>query len=335
MRALRIAALLLVLAGPAARGQSKVGTTAANFLAIPVGPRASAMGGAFVAVADDATDLYWNPAGLSRLGMHEFSASHAGWIAGTGVNWFGLALRLDEHNALGVSVSQLDYGEEEITTADQPNGTGQTWDAQDLAIGVSYARDLTDHFSVGGTVKFIHERIYNESASAFAADVGLLFTTPYHGITIGMSIANFGTEMQLDGKDLYQAADIDPGHAGNNSTIISSLGTRSWALPLVFKVGLAAAPFEMDDLRWVVATDAVYASSQSPYMNAGTEVTWRNLLSLRAGYGSLFKEASEEGMTAGAGVRLDLGGVLTRVDYSYGRFGVFDGVSRFSLTVGF
>lgn len=335
MRQVVTAALLLALPLAAASGQSKVGTTAANFLTIPVGPRAAAMGGAFVAIANDGTDLYWNVAGISRLSGNECVAVHSPWLAGTNLNWLGLVIRLDGDDAIGLSVNQLEYGKEEITTADQPNGTGQDWDAQDIAVGLSYARNLTDRFSVGGTVKFVHQRIWNESASAFGCDVDLLFTTPYHGITIGMSIANFGTEMQLDGKDLYQPVDIDPGHAGNNANIVGTLETKSWPLPLLFTVGVGCPVASGDDFRWVIGLDAVYPNSQTPFVNSGTELIWRDLLALRAGYSSLFKEANEEGFTGGVGVRLSLGSVVTCADYSYSVFGVFGGISRFAVSVQF
>ncbi len=325
---------LMSLPGPA-WAQSKVGTTAANFLTIPVGPRATAMGGAFVAIADDATDLFWNPGGLSRLGRSECTASHAGWLAGTSLNWFGLAIRLDEANAVGVSVNQLDYGKEEITTPDYPNGTGESWDAQDIAISASYARSLTDRFSVGGSVRFVQERIWNESANAVALDVGLLFTTQFQDLRIGMNIANFGTEMQLSGKDLYQPVDIDPGRAGNNGTIVSSLGTKSWTLPLVFTVGLAMSPIRTDDLVLTVAADALYPNSQTPYINVGGELVWNNLLSLRVGDNSVFKQAAEQSLAGGIGLQWSFGTVSTKFDYCYSTFGVFGGISRYALTVAF
>ncbi|MGE5400480.1 MAG: PorV/PorQ family protein [Ignavibacteriales bacterium] len=322
--------------------QSKVGTTVANFLTIPVGPRATGMGGAFVAVANDATTAYWNPGGLSRLSSSEFSVVHSEWLVGTSLNWLGVAIKFDADNTLGLSVNQLAYGKEDITTVDQPNGTGQTWDAQDIAFSLSYARNLTDRFSIGGSVKYIQQRIYNESASAFALDIGLLFTTQLKGLRIGMNISNFGTEMQLSGKDLLQPVDIDPAHTGNNDNIVSDLGTDSWTLPLVFTVGLGMDAYETEDWKWTVATDAVYPNNQTSYLNAGTELTWSKIISLRVGYnsflkggGSLTKKATEEGLTAGLGLNYNFGPFSARVDYSYMDFGVFKQISKYSLSIGF
>lgn len=315
-------------------GQTKVGTTAANFLTIPVGPRATGMGGAFVAVADDATSAFWNPGGLSRAVRNELTFVHTDWLVNTDLNWLGFVFKLDDDNAIAISINQLDYGQEEITTESDQDGTGAFWKAQDLAFGVSYARNLTDRFSVGGTVKFISQSIWNESASSWAVDIGLLFYTPLDGLRLGMNISNFGTEMQLDGDDLLLAADTDPNNSGNNSTIASKLDTESWPLPLVFTVGLGYDLINTEDWRVILAGDVLVPNNQTTYGNAGTELIWNNIVSLRAGYTSLLKEDSQEGLTAGIGLQYDFGGFFAKIDYSYSDFGIFDEISRFSLSVG-
>ncbi len=327
---------LVLIAGSSAQAQSKVGTTAANFLTIPVGPRASGMGGAFVAIADDPTDAFWNAGGLTQiLDNYTFVASHADWLVGTNLNWFAIAVKIDQDNAVALSLDQLDYGKTPITTEDAPGGTGQDWSAQDIALGVSYARNLTDQFSIGGTFKFIDEQIWNESATAFALDVGLLFKTDFHGIRLGMNIANFGTEMQMGGKDLLQPIDLTPGQTGGNSNLVGSLGTKSWPLPLVFTVGVGMDIVKSDAIRWTTDVDALYPNNEGSYLNIGTELTWNHLVSLRAGYNSLFQQSAEEGVSLGVGVEYNLSGLETHVDYSYMNFGVFKYVSRYSLSIGF
>ncbi len=314
--------------------QTKVGTTVANFLTIPVGPRASGMGGAFTAVANDATSAFWNPAGLSRMPRNEFTASTAEWLVSSRTNWVGLGFKLDDDNAIGISVNQLDYGQEEITTVEQQNGTGQFWSASDLAVSLSYSRNLTDRFSIGGTVKYISENIYDVSATGFGVDVGLLFYTQLEGLRLGMNISNFGTELQLDGKSLLQPIDIDPANTGNNSNISGQLLTEAWSLPLTFAVGLAYDAYQDEDWRLTLAADAMIPNNQSTYGNVGLEFTWSNLISLRGGYNSLAKEDAQEGLTAGVGIQYDFGGFFAKFDYSYSDFGVFDPISRFALSVG-
>lgn len=196
-RWLILSALFLFASSPSLlHAQSKVGTTAAPFLGISVGPTASAMGGAFVALGSDASSLYWNPGAISRMGRSQIMGAHTSWLVDTDFNWVGLSIALDADNAIGLSLTQLDYGEEEVTTVQKPDGTGEKWTAQDIAVGLSYARNLTDRFSIGGSLKYISQSIWNESASAFAFDLGLLFLTPFNGLRIGMSISNFGTDMR-------------------------------------------------------------------------------------------------------------------------------------------
>ncbi|MHC1738159.1 MAG: PorV/PorQ family protein [Ignavibacteriaceae bacterium] len=329
-----IIAAVLIIAG-INFGQSKVGTTAANFLTIPVGSKATGMGGAFVAIANDATGLYWNPSSISRLERNELNVSYSEWLVGTKFNWIGLAFKLSDNDAVGVSVNQLDYGEEDITTPEEPNGTGQRWKAQDISLAVTYSKNLTDRFSIGGSLKYIRQQIWNESASAFALDVGLLFHTELDGLRIGMNISNFGTEMKLDGKDLLQSVDIDPANTGNNDKITATLNTDSWTLPMIFTVGLGYDVVKMEDWSVMLATDAIYPNNQSSYINAGAEVSWKRMISVRVGYNSLFKLDAEEGLSAGVGLMYDFGPIFAKVDYSYSEFGIFDSINRVSVSVGF
>ncbi|NOX88215.1 MAG: UPF0164 family protein [Calditrichaeota bacterium] len=315
-------------------GQTKVGTTAANFLTIPIGARATGMGGAFVALASDATSAYWNPAGLVRLNGNEINITHTPWLVGTDLNWLSIALKFGP-NAIGVSFNQLDYGSEEITTAQNPMGTGQKWEAADMAFGLSYARSLTNRFSFGATVKYIKQQIWHESATAIAMDVGLLFRTDFRGLTIGMNISNFGHEIKMKGKDLLQPVDIDPGNSGNNANIVANMDTDSWPLPLAFTVGLGMDVLRNKGWRVTIAGDATHPNDQKLYLNFGSEVSWRETLTLRAGYNSLFKEMAQEGLTLGFGLRYPIGSMVVSVDYSYMDFGVFNEISRYSLNVQF
>jgi hypothetical protein len=134
--------------------QSKVGTTAVPFLGISVAPRATAMGGAFAAVADDATSLYYNPGGISRFNSSQVIFARTDWLIDTEFNWLGFVYNFDGTNAIGISFAQLDYGEEEVTTVLTPEGTGEMWGATETAVAISYARNLTDRFSIGGTMKY-------------------------------------------------------------------------------------------------------------------------------------------------------------------------------------
>ena len=315
--------------------QSKVGTTAVPFLGISVGARATAMGGAFAAVSDDATSLYYNPGGFSRSGKSQFLANHINWLVDTKLIWLGFIVNLDGTNAIGLSFTQLDYGEEEVTTVLEPEGTGEKWGATDIAAAVSYARNVTDRFSVGGTIKYIQEKILNESASAFAVDVGLLFITQFNDMKLGMSISNFGTDMKMGGRDLLQRVDLDPDALGNNETIVSNLKTDSWSLPLFFRVGVAMDIIKTTMTRFTVAVDAFRPTDNTETINAGGEFAFNDWVFLRAGYKSLFREESEEGLTVGAGAQLPWGTLTCNFDYTYADFGLFENIQMIAIGIRF
>jgi len=327
---------VIILIGDLAYAQKKVGTTAAPFLGISVGPRATAMGGAFTAVSDDATALYWNPGGLARANKSQLILSHTNWLIETDFTWVGFVLNLDGTNAIGLSITQLNYGEEEVTSVVQPEGTGERWGASDFAATISYSRNLTDRFSIGGSVKYIQQKIWHESASGFALDVGLLFITQFNEMKLGMSISNFGTDMRLDGKDLLHKIDLDPEAQGHNETIMGKLKTDSFPLPLFFRVGVAMDLVRTPPNRLTLAIDALRPSDNSETLNIGVEYVWNELLFIRGGYKSLFREDSEEGLTTGVGLRCDLGnlGVIT-IDYTYVDFGLFEGIQMMALGISF
>jgi hypothetical protein len=333
------AAVLLsaaVLACGSGLAQSKVGTTAVPFLGITVGPRAAAMGGAFTAVADDATSLYYNPGGISRTAGNQAVFAHTDWIVNTGLNWIGCMLHLNGANSIGFSLTQLDYGEEDVTTVLQPEGTGEKWSAMDMAAAVSYARNLTDRFSIGGSVKYIQTRLWSETASAFALDVGLLFITDFNGMRLGMSISNFGTDMKMEGKDLLRRIDLDPEALGNNETIVANLKTDSWPLPLFFRVGLAMDVLKTDFSRLTVAADAFRPSDNTETVNVGGEYAFRGVFFLRGGYQSLFRDDSDGGPTFGAGIHAKLGGRMECVfDYAYSPMNLLPDIQMMSMGIGF
>ena len=339
--------LITVCAGfiPAGAGaQSKVGTTAAQFLGIPVGPRAIAMGGAYVAANQDVSSIYWNPGAVVQSGRSEFSFVNTDWLVGTKFRWFGLVLNLDGDNAIGASITDMDYGQGDVTTVASPEGTGETWSAADLAISLSYSRRLTDKFSIGGSVKYINQRVYNESASTVAFDAGLLYQTDLNGLRIGMSMSNFGGDMTLSGRDLLNRVDTDPNNSGSNKTLVAYLKTDAWPLPLLFRVGAAMDVVKNDEVTATVAVDALRPNDDFESINLGGEVGWRNMLFIRGGYQSIFKggqaplssDKGQEGLTLGAGLQYQFEGFAAlSFNYAFQKFGLFGNLNTIALSIGF
>ncbi len=328
--------LVFLLTTAFVMGQSKIGSTAAPFLNIAVSPRAISMGGAFVGTANDVSALYWNPAGASRSNTNEAMFSHSRWFADINYNWAGAMLKLGGAGTVGLSLTYLDYGDIEVTTLAEQDGTGQFYSAHDLAMGLTYAYNLTDRFSLGGTVKYIQQKIWNSSASSIALDLGVLFHSDIYGLRIGATITNFGSAMRIDGKDLLVQHDIDPNSSGNNDQILANLQTDDFPLPLTFRIGLAMDVVDSDDHRVTLAADALHPNDNDESINVGLEYIFSNLIAFRVGYKSLFLDNSEEGLTAGVGLNYDFTNDFgVRVDYAYQDFGILDYTQHFSLGIKF
>ncbi len=331
------------LVQPPLQGQSKVGTTAAQFLGISVGARAIAMGSAYVASTGDVASLYWNPGASVQSDKSEFNFTNTNWLVGTKFRWFGLMLNLDGENALGLSLTQLNYGDEEVTTVTSPEGTGQNWSAQDLAVALTYCRRLTDRFSIGGSAKYINQTIYNETAANVTFDLGLLYVTEFSGLRIGMSMSNFGGDLQLAGSDLLNQVDIDPGNAGGNKTLVGYLKTDAWSMPLLFRVGVAMDVYKSDMIRATVGLDGLRPSDNALSGNIGAEVAFQEMVFIRGGYKSFVNDQSgfqnpdqQEGLALGAGLRYTISGATAiSVDYAFSKFGLFGNLSTIALAIGF
>lgn len=317
---------------------SKVGTAAAQFLKIGNGARAMGMGESFVAVANDASTLFWNPGGLTNISRVSLIVSHSKWFADINHDFAGIIFPLGRNSVVGVSAIALSAPEQEVTTISQPDGAGIFYDAGDIAIGLSYARELTDRFSTGLTVKYIQQNAYNETANTLAIDIGTYLKTGYHGLTIGMCMSNFGGRLQLDGRDLIILSDIDSDLAGNYQ-VDSRLKTESWPLPLNFRVGMAIdllggvhSFFPVNAHRFTLAIDGNHPKDNVERVNIGGEYSWRENLFVRAGYKVNY---DVEKWAFGAGLKLKLGQQLLAVDYAYVDFNDLGKVSRFSLEMNF
>ncbi|RJP76701.1 MAG: hypothetical protein C4524_09530 [Candidatus Zixiibacteriota bacterium] len=323
-------ALVAVLLLTAARtfAFDKVGTTAAQFLQIGVGGRLPALGGAGVAAVEGAEALYWNPARLTARPAWSLSAYYADWIADLRHQFVGLGVPLGPSTVLGVSAVGLSAGEFEQTTVSFQEGNGVMVEYFDLALGVSLAQRLTDRFSAGGTVKYIHQKLFAETASALAVDLGTSLATDLPGFTIGMAMTNLGGEMTLDGPDL-----LAQGSGGAQTEYQVS----SWPLPLNFQVGLAWRLLGRDEALWHNATHQALLVADGQHLNEGmtrgrigVEYGLARILYLRGGR---VIGADVEDWTVGAGLNLELRSFRVSADFAWADFGDLQSVQRISLTL--
>ncbi len=287
-----LAGILLPGVAGAANIFEKVGTFDGQFLKIGVGARAASMGGAFVGVADDATALYWNAAGIARIDpdKSEFSFNHAVWPADLQFTQAGYVFHVKRFpGAFGFSVRSLRMNPMEETTAFQPDGTGETFDAGMMTAGFSYARSFTDKFSAGGTVNFIHEGLAEFSQQTYAVDVGTLYDVGALGMRIGMAISNIGSEV----------------------TFIQ----RNARIPGIFRVGSSMNLFQTSDQKLLGSFEFSHPPDNSERVNVGAEYSFQKYVFLRGGYNINY---DAEGIAGGIGFHIPVSiAGQADVDYAY------------------
>ncbi len=316
-------------------GFDKVGTTTAQFLKLGVGARAMGMGGGFVAVSDDGSAMYWNPAGMMNQKKINTTFIHNNWALDISHDFISVSFPTGRSGVLGFSLTALSMDEQDVTTIAEPDGNGQTYSVMDMAFGISYARQISDRFSYGHTVKFIRLSAYNEIASTVAIDIGMLLQTDFHGLKIGMCLSNFGGELKYEGRDLIEKADINDDIEGNYLSDVN-LRTEPWSLPLLFRIGIAMDLVGKKDAyilnarnRITLSLDAEHPNDSAEHLNLGCEYSYNDLFFIRGGYRFNY---DEENLTFGAGVKLELG-ILgkTFVNYSFRPLGRFGNTNQFSI----
>ncbi len=214
------------------------GAHAAEFLSHGVGARALGMGNAFVAIADDATATYWNPAGLTKVKKHSFSAMYSdtfssgdgAWLSRGLVtyNFLNYVYQIEDIGSVGLSWIRLGIDDIPRTTFIDVNNNGFLGDFQDKngngikedgepyidkptvaeyfsntdnALLISYARQVHSRVAVGGNLKLLNQSIFENSGNGFGIDIGLI-AEPYKGLRAGAMVLDAtGTQIRWDTAD--------------------------------------------------------------------------------------------------------------------------------------
>ncbi len=307
------------------------GTSAANFLKIGVGARPMAMGDAAIATINSADALYWNVAGLTRIDDElSFSISTMDWLVDSRNSYVAAAYKWDDYGTFGIDLQYLDYGKIEETTVYDQNGTGRFFSANDMAIGLGYAKKLTDRFSFGIKVKYINETLANATGSAFAIDLGAVFLTTFfdNNFRLAASLSNFGTKVKFSGKDLAVTYSIPDNPS--NKQVPADLTTLEWDIPLLLRFGISNYFINTNNLTLLVAYDILDSRDYNVRHNVGAEVGLYKMVYLRGGYKFNYDEIK---YTIGLG--LDFNEILNyklKLDYVYLDYGVFGSLNQFTLS---
>ncbi len=313
----------LLLAAPARAqfnlGEQRTGTSSGTFLKIGVGARAVGLGESFVAVANDPTAIYWNPAGLASVQRQEIEFSHASWpgdINYEHIAWVVPARRLGGSLAFqfGVLSTQLDE-----TSELQPFGTGRSFVYSDVVTGIAYARRWTDKLLVGGGLKFVREDLGSQvggpTTNAVLFDLGSIYYLGYGSVRIATSLTNFGPQLTPSGHYVSPYTGEVRAYDGFDP-------------PLMFRYGIAFEPLENQTQRITATFELNQPADNRQLMKAGMEWSWQRRLALRTGYNF---NADQLNFSAGAGLYAPIGQSQAQVDYAFTEGGELGKINRISL----
>ena len=303
------------------KGFDKVGTTSFQFLKVIPNARSAAMGGTAAATIQTSDAVFFNPAALTATSNLDFSISYLNWFLDVKLTSFSVAYEMSNIGTFGLQALVTDYGEIDETRADylfldestgtfNPGVTGRTIKPNSLVFGLTFARDVTDKFTFGITVKYAREDLVEKAASNIIYDGGIIYRTGLKSLKLGTMLRHFGPEVKY----------VD----------------KSYPLPQIFTIGISgdliaeSAGFILnhDYHRMFVAYDLSQTRDHSQQHQLGVEYLFKNLIALRSGYKFNY---DEESWTTGFGLRVS----QLRFDYSYNDFGEYlNAVHRFTLRYG-
>jgi hypothetical protein len=322
-----LAVALTVAAAPARAqftlGDQRVGTSSMTFLKIGLGARAAGMGGAFVAVANDPSAIYWNPAGIASMQRNEVALSHVDWPAEVKYEHVAYVMPVSKLGGalafqIGVLSTQIDE-----TTDLQPFGTGRSFYFSDAVAGVAYGRRWTDKLLVGAGLKYVREDLGSDVGgpvtTGFQADIGSIYYLGYGSVRIATSLSNFGPALQ-------------PGGEWTSPASGEVRSYDSFDSPLMFRYGLAFEPYETKSMRVTTSIEANQPADDAQSVKAGVEWNWTGIAALRGGY--VFNSDALK-LSAGVGVSAHIGTWSGTVDYAYTDGGPLGAVNRLSLGLRF
>ncbi|MFA6433096.1 MAG: PorV/PorQ family protein [Elusimicrobiales bacterium] len=285
---------------------SAAGTTSADFLNLPVGARASAMGGAYSAISEEASAIYWNPAGLVQIPKLSAVFMRTQYVQDISYQYAAYAHRVSYDSVLAGSVFLTDIGS--IDRTDIDGSKIGTFSPRDQVFTLSYSKAVLEFsdkdmdVSVGVSMKYIRSQII-DSAKSYAGDLGIMtynFTNiPYR---LGVTMNNMGAGMRYD--------------------------AQSCPLPLTFKLAGAVNPFK----NMLFSMDMVFPKQNKPSFLLGTELSTEpnelTRLSVRAGLNTQRLKDGLSGFTLGVGATLH----FFTLDYAFVPMGELGSTHKISIT---
>ena len=316
----------------------KLAQTGFQFLSVVSDARAAAMAEAMTSLQLGSSALFFNPAAMADMANFiDVTASINQWIADIKHQTFSLAIRPSkgQYGVIGFSMQYVDYGDFYGTRVNTtvPLGYDDTgiFHLNALAMGVGYAKQLTDRFSIGGQIKWVRQDLgQSMTAINIRTDTttgGRIADTSYVSNKLTPLVFDFGTQFRTGVKSLVFAMSV------RNFSKDIKYAQEGFQTPLVFTLGLSMNLMDFVgevpmDQSLCLSVDASHYVDHPEQIKVGLEYVVWNALSLRIGYAN---DNGGNGMSYGFGIS-QFGFAF---DYAYTPFGVFDKVQRVTARFSF
>lgn len=306
-------------------GGQRSGISSFQFLKIGADARGSAMSEAVIAVTNDVSALYWNPAGLVNSVSDQAVFSHTEWVVDLQHEFLGISYALGGNDFIGVSFMSLHTDPMPVTTEFQPTGTGNYFIFSDIAVGATYARKMTDQFSFGITVRYVRETIAELHADAILIDIGTYYFMGLGSSRFSVVVTNFGNN-------------VEPTGSVANGSGVDVNSFQGFSPPTLFKLGYAFEPWQDETNRLTVSIQLNHPNDNAENIRLGSEYAYDNMFFIRTGVKRTIGESflgkaisSSEDISFGGGVKIPLGITIANVDYAYTNFNELGSIHRISL----
>jgi long-subunit fatty acid transport protein len=339
MKKLLILAIAILTSGVSvlAGNPDRAGSAGAGHLLINPWARTSGLANSGMASVNGAEASFLNVAGLAFVRKTDLIFSNNQYLVGTGIkiNAVGFAQKVGESGALGISVTNMNFGDIAITETDLPEGGIGTFSPNYTNIGLSYAKGFSNSIYGGLTVRLVSEAIYNVRSQGVSFDAGIRYVTgEKDNVRFGITLRNVGPPMRYRGDGLSITASIPSSSSGSSSLTVDQRSEK-YELPSLVNVGFAYDFLFTEKLKLTGNLQYTSNSFTNDQIGLGAEFSFKNQFILRGGYQFEQGIASDEdrttvftGPSAGLTIQVPAGENQTMIglDYSYRVTNPFSGV---------
>lgn len=253
------------------------------------GARPVALGGAYTALSDDLSALYFNPAGLVQMNTTGFSFTHNSWLSDINIEYIAGKYKLGSfgHIASGLNITTMG----ELEGYDIFGNPTEKFTASSKILYITYAKSIISKISAGVNFKYLNDNIEDRSSNAITADVGLLINDiPLKNLNLGFSLSNIFGSMKFTNTEEK--------------------------LPLIARAGICYTPLDINHFKTTGLFDIEIIRNDGIIYHFGSESIIKEIIAFRVGYRYCSKKLLGN-FSVGTGFKYNFTNFGVSLDYAF------------------